>query len=210
MVLIRNVSLCPGSGCKVGLDLKDKTISKKKRKLSRIPGTGITYSKAVRQLSIIDSSGDADVRGTPPMEFIKVCRELNFYPSIDYAGDVLHHVVTEYITEQKDTFSIEWTEDGFLNPEYSKIKKYMEYAVGQWKKHDINLLVLTFSKTGTKFWHKYVEPYRKDGSAEVIFENHRLTFSDELGWKMPNNAPDDSAWIFYKSRTRTPKPFPFQ
>lgn len=179
------------------------------KKESRKPVTGIKQSKAVRQLSIIDSSGDADVRGTPFGEYVKVLRELDYWPEVDYCGDVLHHTCARYITEQKNLFETEMIWDGFMNPEYSQIKKFMDYAVNQWKKHDINLLVLTFSKTGTKFWHKYVEPYRKNGEAIVIFEDHRLTFSDELGWIMKNNAPDDSAWIFYKSKSRKPKPYPF-
>lgn len=186
---------------------------KKKRKgRVRIPKSGISSSSAVRRLSIIDSSGDSDVRGTPPEEFIKMCKRLNFYPSIDYAGDVLHHVVFDYITKEKNLFLHDMTKNGFLNPEYSNNELYLAYSVNMWKTYDISLLVLTYSKTGREWWHKYIEPYRLSGEAEVIFHRGRLTFSNELGWVMDNNSTDDSAWIFYKSKLFPSEvfcPYPF-
>lgn len=191
-----------------------KTIHEKlssKRK-SRKPKTGSKSSNAVRRLSIIDSSGDSDVRGTPPDEFIKICKMFNFYPKIDYAGDALHHMCLDYITKEKNTFLIDWIRNGFINPEYRFNSLYLELIVKMWKRYDISILVLTYSKTGRGWWQDYIEPYRLSGEAVVFFPRGRYTFTDELGWKMDNNATDDSAWIFFKSKLFPPEffsPFPF-
>jgi hypothetical protein len=179
--------------------IKKTSLDKLQNKV-RIPRSGIHGSKAVRRLSIIDSSGESDVRGTPPDIYWKICKQLNFYPKMDYAGDTIHHMCNDWITKEKNTFTIDWIMNGFLNPEYSQNELYLAYAVDMWKRYDINLLVLTYSKTGRGWWHRHIEPYRKSGEAEVIFFEGRLTFTDELGWKMNNNSTDDSAFIFYKSK----------
>lgn len=173
---------------------------KKSKRKSRQPKAGKRTPQSTRVFGINNTAGDSNVRGTPPQEFIKHCRIFNFYPKIDFAGDALHHMCQDYITEQIDTFSKDWVRNGFLNPEYSDIKIWMQYAVEMWKRYDINLLVLTFSKTGVGWWQDYVEPYRKSGEALVEFPRGRYVFTDELGWLMDNNSTDDSAWIFYKSK----------
>lgn len=192
--------------------MKKKTSIQKLKNHIRIPRSGIIGSEAVRRLTLIDSSGTSDVRGTPPDIYMKVLKQLNYYPKMDYAGDALHHMCQDYITKEKDTFSLDWILNGFLNPEYANIELYLAYAVDMWKTYDINLLVLTYSKTGRGWWHRHIEPYRQSGEADVIFYEGRLIFTDELGWKMDNNSTDDSAFIFYKSKLfphETFCPFPF-
>lgn len=192
--------------------MKAKTNQKNYKNEYRIPKTGKEHSSAVWKLSIIDSTGDSDVRGTPPDVYVKYLKKLNYYPRMDYCGDDLHHMCESYITKEKNLFLTPMIHNGFMNPEYASIKQFMDYAVNGWKTFDINLLVLTYAKTDTVWWHTYVEPYRESGEAIVFFHKGRLTFSDELGWKMKNNATDPSVFIFYKSKLFPHEffcPFPF-
>lgn len=182
------------------VDLKMKTTSKKKEKQSRTPRTGVGTSMNIWKMHIIDSSGGSDVRGTPPDTYVEYLKKLNYYPRMDYCGDTIHHMCESWITEEKNLFRTPMIWNGFMNPEYSNIKYFMKYATDSWKQLDINLLVLTYAKTDTIWWHEFVEPYRLSGDAEVYFHPRRLRFTDELGWKMENNATDPSVFIFYKSK----------
>lgn len=158
-------------------------------------------SKSVEHLKIIKSKPDTDFWGTPPDKLMEIKKILGYEPVIDYCGSAQNHVCLEYIDESQDALSKEWLVDGFGNFPYSEIKIWMEYTVKMWKKNNINFLALTFSKTGNKWWHKFVEPYRLNGEAIVIFQEGRLRFKDELGWLSDNVAPYDSAWIFYRKKT---------
>jgi DNA N-6-adenine-methyltransferase (Dam) len=81
-----------------------------------------------------------------------------------------------------------------MNPPYSKISEFMEFAYNQHKRNDVSCLILTYSKTGTKWWYKYVQ-----GLADnVEFHKGRINFLDENGNQTKYTAPYDSAWIISK------------
>ncbi len=71
------------------------------------------------------------------------------------------------------------------------------------RKHNITLLVLTYAKTDTKWWHNYIE-----GKAEYYFHKGRISFNDKYGIPTKNKAPYPSVWIvFRKIPMRTSRDF---
>jgi len=83
-----------------------------------------------------------------------------------------------------------------MNPPYSRISEFMEFAYDQHKKNNVSCLILTYSKTGTRWWHRYVQ-----GIADhVEFQKGRISFLDEYGNQTKNTAPYDSAWIVFEKK----------
>ena len=134
-------------------------------------------------------------------------KKYDIHPTIDMAASDINHVTDTYITKHDDLFTKEITEDAFLNPPYGHvIKKFIHYAYQQHLKHNINILMLIFSKTDTKWWHKYIE-----GKAQVHNIQGRIQFNDQYGnpkmvWDKKNQkwirgvAPYPSCWAIYRKK----------
>ena len=149
-------------------------------------------SKSVKHLAIINVN---DEYGTPPFLFLEACKKFNCTPTVDYFASHTNHVCDKYYTKEDKVFEMDWTSNGFLNPPYSIIKKVMKKAYEEHLKNNIELLILTYNKTDTKWWHSYVE-----GKAEVHFHNVRISFNDRFGKRTQNKAPYGSAWIIYRAK----------
>jgi phage N-6-adenine-methyltransferase len=108
--------------------------------------------------------------------FYDGCREYDIHPVLDVAASHINHVCKRYFTKADDALTKEWNVDFFGNFPYSKVAKFIKYAYEQYKKHNVNGLILTYSKTDTKWWHKYIE-----GKAEIHFIKGRVKFFDENG-----------------------------
>ena len=149
-------------------------------------------SKAVQHLSSINVN---DEYGTPQDLFEDACKKYNLELDIDYAASETNHVLENYFTKQNDAFNFGWIKDGYLNAPYSKQKEFMHKAYDSHLKHNINILILAYAKTDTKWWHNYVE-----GIAEVHFIKGRIKFNDSNGVKTKNSAPYPSCWIIYRRK----------
>jgi len=148
-------------------------------------------SKSVQHLCSINIQ---DEYGTPKELFANICRKYGIYPQIDICASYKNHVVSHYITKEQDCFDYSITQDFFMNPPYSRVSEFMEFAYGQHKKNNVSGIILTYSKTGTRWWHKHVQ-----GIADhVDFQKGRISFSDENGQPTKHCAPYDSAWIIFK------------
>jgi len=173
-------------------------------------------SKAEQHLSIIHIQ---DEYGTKKDLYKKACEEFNINPEIDVCGSKINHVCENYITKEMDFFKCFVTEDFYMNAPYSEIYKFMERAFKVHSEKNVNALILTYAKTDTKFWHRFVE-----GKAEIHFIEGRLKFLDEYGnirtycseckegysglTHCPkcgqkineNSAPYPSCWIIYRKK----------
>jgi len=150
-------------------------------------------NKSVQHLKSISIQ---DEYGTPKELFQTICKKYNLHPQIDICASKTNHVLPNYITKQQNCFNYEIKQDFFMNPPYSKVSEFMAFAYEQHKKNNVSCLILTYSKTGTKWWHKYVQ-----GIADhVEFQKGRISFLDENSYRTKHCAPYDSAWIVFKKK----------
>lgn len=148
--------------------------------------------KAVEHLKNITVQ---DEYGTPFDKLEQICKDCNINPIIDVCTNTSNHKFPVYFTKDQDALKKEWTRDFFMNPPYSKVAEFMQYAYQQHKKHNVNGLILTYSKTDTRWWHEFVE-----GKAEVHFIKGRIKFKDENGNDTKYPAPYPSVWIIYRKK----------
>tara|TARA_R110002020_G_scaffold64430_4_gene170968 strand:+ start:4868 stop:5329 length:462 start_codon:yes stop_codon:yes gene_type:complete len=133
-----------------------------------------------------------DEYGTPLFLFNKYSKIFGINPKIDYFASETNHVVPKYYTEEDDSFTKSWTEDGFINPPYSLVKKVMEKAYNECKINRIKLLILTYNKTDTHWWHKFIE---NNPMVEYKFHEGRIKFLCKHGYETRAGAPYPSVWI---------------
>ena len=137
----------------------------------------LEYSKAVEHMEII---GKNDEYGTPPKEYNKeLLKKLKVKPIYDYCASDINHVCKLYYTKKDNALTKDWVLDGFCNFPYSEQYRFMEKAWKEHQKNNIELLILAFAKTDTRWWHRFVE-----GKAEVHFIDHRIKFLNGKG-KIP-------------------------
>lgn len=166
-------------------------------------------SKAVQHLSIIDIQ---DEFGTPIQTLEKGMNDLKIRPTLDVCTNDVNAKFPKYFTKFDDALKQEWDEDFFMNPPYSKVDIFMAYAYNQYKKHNVNGLILTYSKTDTEWFHTYVYNESKDKwLAEFYPIKGRINFNDEYGipteiWSKKDKkyrkgvAPYPSCWIVYRKK----------
>ena len=121
---------------------------------------------------------------TPQDFFDKLNDEFNF--TLDPCSSEENHKCPKYYTKEQDGLNQNWDgERVFMNPPYGKtIARWMEKAV----KTKGTVVVLVHSRTDTRWWHNWVEPY----ADEVRFVKGRLKFG---GSKFA--APFPSAVVIY-------------
>lgn len=134
-----------------------------------------------------------DEYGTPQEVLDQACELYNIHPHLDVCSNKFNAKFYEYITMEQDALKQVWDVDFFMNPPYSKIADFMRYAYDQHLKYNVDALILTYSKTDTRWWHDVVE-----GKAEVHFIKGRLKFKDIIGKDTPHPAPYPSCWIIYR------------
>lgn len=174
-------------------------------------------SRAKNHLKIININ---DEYGTPHDLFKDACARYDVHPTIDVAASDANHVLDKYLTKEDNFYNTDVAESMFGNFPYSKIHGMMIRAHELHVKHNVDVMVLCYAKTDTKWWHELVEDI-----AEVHFVKGRIRFLNENG-KIPtwcnqckiryeetrycencgaktlrNSAPYPSCWIIYRSRS---------
>lgn len=149
-------------------------------------------SKAVAHLQGITVQ---DEYGTPFDKFKQAIADYHIYPGLDVCSNEANKKARNCYTKEQDALTKEWREDFFMNPPYSKIADFMRYAYKQHLRYNVNALILTYSKTDTRWWHDVVE-----GKAEIHFIKGRLKFMDEFGNPTKHPAPYPSCWIIYRKK----------
>lgn len=123
-------------------------------------------SKALNNLQIIKIHDNYE---TPTKEFKKYCKLSKIKPKLDASGSKRLHKTPRYFT--KDSLKKEWKVDFWLNPPYSQVAEFIKHAYEQHKKHNVNGIILVYSKTDTAWFHDYV--WHK---AELYFIRGRIKF----------------------------------
>jgi len=159
--------------------------------------TGQENKLRSRSIQHLHSINVQDEYGTPKQLFQNICKKYNIYPQIDVCASHTNHVVPNYITKEQNCFGHSIKHDFFMNPPYSKVSEFMEFAYEQHNKNNVSCILLTYSKTGTRWWHKYVQEI----ADHVDFQKGRIKFLDEHGNTTKHYAPYDSVWIVYKKKT---------
>lgn len=150
------------------------------------------YDKKPKSVQHLKNIKVRDEYGTPIQLFKDACEELKIKPAIDIAASKVHHVLSNYITEKENCFSQNIDVDFFMNPPYSKVYAFMEFAYNQHKKNNVSALILVYNKSDTKWYHEFV----KD-KAEVIPIKGRIRFLKD-GIQTKDSAPYPSAWIVFR------------
>ncbi|QMU53536.1 MAG: hypothetical protein GKS07_11010 [Nitrosopumilus sp.] len=176
--------------------------------------------QAIKHLENIDVN---DIWETQLCDLMKACFHYHVDPKIDVFASFDNAKLDHFINKEMDAFKHELLKDAFANPPYSIIKKCMKFLYEQHVKHNIEIIILAYSKTDTKWWHDFVE-----GKAEVHFIKGRLKFQlegiiprickeckqhfiEEINYcpncslfepvrLSQNCAPYPSCWIIYRKR----------
>lgn len=149
-------------------------------------------SKALQHLGIINIQ---DEYGTPWPVFQSGVKLAGFQPLLDPCTNHANAKCKLFCTIDEDALCREWRFDFFMNPPYSRIREFMAYAYNEHVRHNVNGLCLTFAKTDTKWWHRYVE-----GIAEVHFIEGRIRFLNAEGHPTKHPAPYPSCWIVWRKK----------
>jgi site-specific DNA-methyltransferase (adenine-specific) len=148
--------------------------------------------KTISHLQIITTQ---DEYGTPFETYQQGLRLAKFTPLIDTCSNIFNPKCKLFFTIREDALTKPWDKDFYMNPPYSKIKQFIRYAYEQHQTYNVNGLVLTYAKTDTKWFHKYVQ-----GKAEIHFIEGRIKFLDYYGRPTSNNAPYPSMWVIYRKK----------
>ena len=154
---------------------------------------------------------------TPQELFEQACVKYNVNPTLDVCATAQNAKFPKYYTINHNALSQEWNESFFMNPPYSEIDTWMAKAYEQHKKYNVDGIILVFAKTGTQWWHRYVE-----GKADVHFIQGRIRFllngiepryckyckirstqdnsvCPKCENKIPKSSPTyDSAWVIFR------------
>ena len=141
-----------------------------------------------------------DEYGTPLSLFYEKCLEYKCTPVVDYFASDKNHVLKKYYTIKDDSLNRDWYFNAFCNFPYSKMEKCLKKAWEEHYKHGIEIMILCYAKTDTKWWHKYVE-----GRAEYHFQKRRLKFLDHEGNLTKNSSPYPSVWIIIRGKKKKKK-----
>ena len=149
-------------------------------------------SKSVQHLSTINVR---DEWGTPYEVYNHAVQNYNVKPILDVCCTWNNRKCAIHYTKNDDGLSKNWTHTFWMNPPYSEIYSWMEYAYQQHLKHNVTGIALIYSKTDTKYWHNFVE-----GKAEVHFIKGRIKFLDHNGQPSKHAAPYPSCFVIWRAK----------
>ena len=117
-------------------------------------------SSSVNHLSIIRKRDDWE---TPKNIFTEACVNYHIKPEIDVCATLetskcdLYFGPDHDYPDMRDALTRPWEYDFFMNAPYSRIEEFMDYAFDQIWNYRVHGLMLAYSKTDTKWWHKHIE-----------------------------------------------------
>lgn len=174
-------------------------------------------SKSIQHLQDININDEWETRAS---DLRNAILKYKVNPVIDIFATRENKKCFQYYSKENSAFNHELRETCFANPMYSKIDECMKFLYYQHLSFNTEMLILTYSKTDTKWWHSYVED-----RAEIHFIKGRLKF--ELDGIIPrycskvckevfieeidfcpkcnsrltkNSAPYPSCWIIYRKK----------
>jgi len=119
-----------------------------------------TPAKPIQHLSIINRRDEWE---TPPNLFELACMVYRITPNLDVCATKNSKLCNLYFgpdhknPARRNALKVSWDKDFFMNPPYTQVAEFMDYAFAQVREHRVSALILTYSKTDTRWWHKYIE-----------------------------------------------------
>ena len=151
---------------------------------------------SLKSIDHLSSISIHDEWETPSILYKEACQRYNIFPKIDVCATLQNTKCDVLFTKQTNGLSMRWLKDSYMNPPYSKIKSWIAKAYKEHIENNISILALTFAKTDTEWWHKYV-----DGKTEIHFIKGRLKFiNSQTRLPSKNSAPYPSCWIIWRKK----------
>lgn len=107
---------------------------------------------------------------TPDPIFQKLHEEFNF--NLDVCASDWNHKCENYFTEKDDALTKDWEGVFWMNPPYSCVGKWVEYAYYQVEKGNMGVCLIP-SRTETKYFHNFCLPH------ELRFVQGRIHFFND-------------------------------
>lgn len=115
-------------------------------------------------------AGD-DEHDTPPSFFEPIARVVGGF-DLDPSASSTSNLAERNVTKDEDGLSIDWYGDVWLNPPYSQVGMWMEYAKRQHRLGNTDSIVaLVYARTGTQWYHNHAAD-----ADLMVFVEGRLTF----------------------------------
>lgn len=114
----------------------------------------------------------SDEYQTPRDLFLQLCIKYDCDPILDVCADARNRQCVRYITSYDDSLKKDWNWNSWCNPPHSKTGAFVKKAYEQWKKHNIEVLMIIPANTvSSKYWHDFIE-----GNAEYHPIRGRIKF----------------------------------
>ena len=111
---------------------------------------------------------------TPRDLYLHLCTEYNVEPKLDVCATSRNRQCVRYIGELADALAedYDWTSDSWCNPPHSKTGAFVKKAYEQWRKHNINIImIIPANSISSNYWHEFIE-----GNAEYHPIHGRIQF----------------------------------
>ena len=123
---------------------------------------------------------------TPTQLYKELCFTHAIEPKIDVCANVDNKKCQDFFGVNVDSLLCSWTVDAWVNPPHSMTGKFVEKACNEWKKHNINVMMIIPANTcSSKYWHEFIQPY---ASYYPIMGRIRFLHEGKLSEHMSRNA----------------------
>jgi phage N-6-adenine-methyltransferase len=104
----------------------------------------------------------SDKYETPPELFLNLCEQYGISPELDVCAEEENKKCERYYTEYENGLLQPWSFDAWCNPPHSQNKAFVIKAFGEWRKNNINIMMILPTNTmSSKYFEECIE-----GSAE--------------------------------------------
>ena len=101
---------------------------------------------------------EEDEYETPPELYKDLCKKYDISPELDVCADALNKKCDYYFDMTMDGLYNPWRHDVWCNPPHSITEKFVRRAKFQWKKYNINIMMIIPTNTMSSiFWHECIE-----------------------------------------------------
>ena len=106
---------------------------------------------------------------TPKELYHFIIHEVGFAPVLDVCATKENSKCLHHIWKELDGLNYEWTGDVWCNPPHSETSKWVEYANQQWRKNNINVVMLIPANTMSSIYFHKVVMLEKNSTKLVDF-----------------------------------------
>jgi len=118
------------------------------------------------------TASKSDDYKTPRDLYLDLCVTYDVDPNLDVCANGRNRQCVRYIDEYGDSLKKDWGWDVWCNPPHSKTGAFVEKAYEQWKKNNINIIMLIPANSiSSNYWHEFIE-----GNAEYHPVRGRVQF----------------------------------